>query len=373
MNASRHHPGWAVLRRCDPWMVSTALILLGVGIAFIYSAGRHAATLSSLWLKQLSWAGLAVLGCLGVVRTGYDRILRQAGALYAIAVAVLVLTLIAGVRINGARCWLNFLGIQLQPSELTKVATVLLLARELARPDLNAEHWSTLARAAVIAGIPFVLILLQPDLGTAMVLLPVTAAMLFVAGMRIRQLLTIGVAGLALLPVTWLFLDGYQKERIRVFFDPWRDPLGSGWNKIQSELAVGSGGLWGKGWLRGTQNTLGYLPQPVAPTDFIFSVIGEEVGFIGSSLLLLLFLVLLWRALEAASRAADRAGLLLAVGLATLVFVHVFVNLGMTIGLLPIVGLPLPLVSYGGSFLIATGLGLGLLLSVYAKGLPATM
>ncbi len=355
-----------MLGRVDPTMLVTAAALTAGGIAFIYSAGRQSAALSVLWQKQLGWAGVAAGGMVAVVATGYRRLLAAAPALYLLSAAVLVMTLAFGVTINGARCWLNFFGVQLQPSEFAKLAAILLLARELGRTDKPAEHWGELFRAALIAGVPFGLILLQPDLGTAMVLLPVTMAMLFAAGMRLRHLAALVLLGLLLLPVAWLLLDGYQKERVRVFLDPWRDPLGSGWNKIQSELAVGSGGLWGKGWLAGTQNMLGYLPRPVAPTDFIFSVIAEETGFVGATALIALYALLLFGGLRAALRAPDRPGMLLAVGVSTLLFSHVFVNLAMTIGLLPITGLPLPLVSYGGSFLIATGVALGMLQSLHA-------
>lgn len=359
--------GWRTLRRIDPIFAAAALVLLGAGIAFIFSAGRHSAGLAVLWKKQLAWGAVAAAGFVAAVATGHRRIIAQSGWLYGIAVALLVLTRFFGVTINKARCWLDFFGVQIQPSEFAKLAVAVLLASELGRTDKAADTWPALFRAGAIAGVPFVLILLQPDLGTAMVLLPMTLAMLMVAGMRLRHLLALSGLGLALLPGAWVLLDEYQKERVRVFLDPWRDPLGAGWNKIQSELAIGSGGLWGKGWLAGTQNTLGYLPRPVAPTDFIYSVIAEETGFVGSMLLLGLFAVVIIQGMRAATAAPDRPGLLLCAGLTTMMFVHVFVNIAMTIGLLPITGLPLPLVSYGGSFLIATGLALGMIQSAQAR------
>ncbi|MCX7819083.1 MAG: rod shape-determining protein RodA [Kiritimatiellae bacterium] len=363
----RSLPLQRALRRCDPLLAGAALGLVVMGVLFIYSAGRQSPTLALLWRRQLGWAVAAMAAFVAVLSAGYRRILASATALYAIAVAVLVLTLLFGVKINGARCWLNLFGVQLQPSEFAKIATILLTARMLARPDLRADRWSSLLQVGAVAGLPFALIVLQPDLGTAAVLLPVTLAMLLVAGMRARQLAVLTALGLLTLPAAWFVLDEYQRERIRVFLDPWRDPLGSGWNKIQSELAIGSGGLWGKGWLAGTQNTLGYLPRPVAPTDFIFSVVAEETGFVGSSLLILLFAVLIVRGFAAAAEAPDREGMLLATGLTALVFTHAFINLAMTIGLLPITGLPLPLVSYGGSFLLAIGIALGLIQSVRAQ------
>jgi len=355
------------LRRIDILSALAVLALVAAGVVFIYSAGRDSSSLESLWEKQIGWAIAALLLGASAVVVDYRRIVDQAPGLYAVALSVLLLTLAFGTTINGARCWLNFFGILVQPAEFAKLAIVLMLARELGRPDVHPERWSTIGRAAILAAVPFGLILLQPDLGTAAVILPVTAVMLFVAGIPLRRLA--GMAGLALLalPGAWLFFGEYQKERVRVFFDPWRDPLGTGWNKIQSEIAVGSGGLWGKGWLEGTQNTLGYLPRPVAPTDFIFSVIAEESGFAGSVALLALFAIVLGGGVRAAIRSRDRSGQLLAAGIAALLFSHTFVNMAMTIGLLPITGIPLPLVSYGGSFMVTMGLAMGLTQSVYAR------
>ena len=218
---------------------------------------------------------------------------------------------------------------------------------------------------------PFLLIAVEPDLGTAMVLVPVAWVMLLIAGTPPRLRLALAAAAILVAPAGWFLLDGYQQERVRVFLNPGLDPLGAGWNKIQSAIAVGSGGLHGKGWLEGTQNVLGYLPRPVAPTDFIYSVIAEETGFVGSVVLLGLYAVVLGGAIRAATGAPDKYGQLLAAGLATMLFFHVFVNMAMTIGLLPITGKPLPLVSYGGSFMTATMLSLGLVQSVYARRFAA--
>ena len=355
------------LLHADAVALAAVVALAAIGIAFIYSAGRHGPNLATLWQKQIGWTLVALFLCGVAIVTDYRRVTAQAGWLFGLSLAVLVFTGLFGMKINGARCWLNFFGTPVQPSEFAKLATVVMLARTLSRPDLNPERWSVLFRAAAVALPPFLLIVLEPDLGTAFVLIPVTVIMLFVAGVPTRRLVGLASLGILLLPVAWFLFDEYQKERVRVFFDPWRDPLGTGWNKIQSEIAVGSGGLWGKGWLEGTQNTLGYLPRPVAPTDFIYSVIAEEKGFVGSVVLLALFTVVLGGGIRAAIRSRDKNGQLLAAGFATLLFCHVFVNMAMTIGLLPITGLPLPLVSYGGSFMIAMGIALGMIQSVYAR------
>jgi len=216
-----------------------------------------------------------------------------------------------------------------------------------------------------IGVVPLLLIFAQPDLGSAVILTLVALVMLFVAGVRVKHLLLLALAGLLALPVVWLRMREYQKARLTVFLDPDRDPLGAGWNLNQSLIAVGSGGLTGKGYLQGTQNLLGYLPRTVAPNDFLFSVIAEEKGFAGSVCVIGLFAVVLFRGLRIAAEARDRLGMLLATGIVALLFFHVFVNIGMTIGLLPVKGLPLPLLSYGGSFVLATMTALGLLQNVW--------
>jgi rod shape determining protein RodA len=198
-------------------------------------------------------------------------------------------------------------------------------------------------------------------------LVPTAFLMMFAAGVPIRYLAVLVFLGILLMPLGWFVIDDYQKDRILVFLDPGRDPLGAGWNKIQSEIAVGSGGFAGKGYLKGTQNVLGFLPRTVAPTDFIYSVIAEEMGFVGSLGLLVLYSLLLWAGTRAALESRDKMGRMLAVGVTSLLFCHVFVNLAMTIGLLPITGLPLPLISYGGSFMISTMIGLGIVQSVYVR------
>ena len=235
--------------------------------------------------------------------------------------------------------------------------------------------WATIGGAIAIGVVPLLLIFAQPDLGSAVILTLVVLVMLFAAGVRMKHLVLVTLLGISLgvvgLPLMWKIKENrtgkksYQKERLMVFLDPNRDPLGAGWNLNQSLIAVGSGGLTGKGYLQGTQNLLGYLPRTVAPNDFLFSVIAEEKGFAGSVCVIGLFAVVLFRGLRIAAEARDRLGMLLATGIVALLFFHVFVNIGMTIGLLPVKGLPLPLLSYGGSFVLATMTALGLLQNVW--------
>ncbi len=356
-------------RRLDWPAMMAILLLLAAGVAFIYSAGWRGedAPSTGFHRRQIGWCAVGLAVFFTAALTDYRRVGAQAYGLYAVGLATLVAVLFLGVKVYGARRWLDFFGQRVQPSEFAKLATILALARYLAAPATDPRSRETLIVAALLAGAPFLLIAAEPDLGSAATLLPVTALMLLAAGVPARTLGAIALGGLALLPLGWLALGDYQRSRILVFLDPGRDPLGAGWNSIQSGIAVGSGGLWGKGWLRGTQNVLGFLPRTVAPTDFIFSVIAEEKGFAGSLALLALYAIVLAGGVRAALRARDPFGRLLAAGLTALLFVHVFVNIAMTIGLAPVTGLPLPLVSYGGSFMAAALLALGWIQSVFVR------
>jgi len=352
--------------RMDFLTLAATLVLTAIGIAFIYSAGYRAdePAMSPFCRKQMVWVALGVLGLLAAALYDYRALNEQSWWLYLIACALLGLVLLIGVKVYGAYRWLNFFGIRIQPSEFGKLAVIVTLAHYLGRPDTDARRPGILIGAILIVIPVFFLIVVEPDLGSAMVLIPVTCAMLLAAGLPMRILGLLALCGLLVSPLGWFALDDYQHERIFVFLDPSRDPLGSGWNKIQSAIAVGSGGFSGKGYLEGTQNVLGFLPRTVAPTDFIFSVITEETGFIGAATVLGLFALIFLGGIRAAIGARDSFGRILATGLTTLLFTHVFVNIAMTIGLVPITGLPLPLISYGGSFLMTILISLGILQSI---------
>lgn len=356
-------------KRMDWIFVGNMLALVLIGVLFIFSASSRQDDLhvTELTQRQILWAFVGLAIFMATVAVDYRKAGRGAPVFYVASLVLLVMVLLIGKKIYGATRWLSMFGFQLQPSEFAKLSVILMLARYLSDPARDLSHPRTLLVTLSLMGVPFVLIMEQPDLGTAATLLPVTLAMLFAAGLPVRYLLTLGGLALAALGPGWFILDDYQRERLLVFFDPGRDPLGAGWNSIQSSIAVGSGGLTGKGYMMGTQNILGFLPRTVAPTDFIFSVIAEEAGFVGSAVMLVLFAALLGGGLRASLSSRDKFGRLLAVGVVTLLFCHVFVNLAMTIGLMPITGLPLPLVSYGGSFMLCTMAGLGLVQSVYAR------
>ncbi len=358
------------LQRMDWLMAATILILIGIGICFIYSAAFQGADkrVNPLWLRQIVWGILGLSAYFFMALLDYRWMGKHAEEIYATGLILLVLVLFIGERVHGSVRWLKIPGlIRLQPSEFGKIATIVMVARFLGNPGLNIKQPQTLCYALGLMGAPFLLIAMEPDLGTSAVLIPAIGLMLYMAGVPLKYLWLLALAALLALPFGWFALDGYQRERILVFLDPSRDPLGAGWNKMQSQIAVGSGGMMGKGFCQGYQNILGFLPRTVAPTDFIFSVIAEETGFVGSSVVLGLYIMIMMAGIRIALCARDKFGQLLATGLVTMLFVHIFVNVAMTIGLVPITGLPLPLLSYGGSFMLSTMLSLGILQAIYVR------
>jgi rod shape determining protein RodA len=367
------------LLRFDWVMLCAIGVLLVMSCLFIYSAGFRNAeqALSGLAARQIVWSVIG-LGCYSAAAAfDYRKLSSFHWWIYLAGILALVLVLFFGMSVYGAHRWFRLGSITIQPSEFAKLATLFTLAAKLGDPSVDMDRFKTFLLAFLLAGIPFLLIAIEPDLGSAMVLVPIVLLLLFCAGMPLRPLLIligIGVAGVLVL-VVWLlffpdscaFLTEYQKNRILVYLNVNQDPLGAGWNKLQSQIAVGSGGLFGKGYLKGTQNILGFLPRTVAPTDFIYSVVAEESGFAGSSVLLFLYTTVIVRCMSAAVQARDMFGRLLASGIGVLFFTHVFVNIAMTIGLMPITGVPLPLMSYGGTFMVSTMTALGLVQSVYLR------
>jgi len=373
-----------------PMTIAVGLLMI-IGVLFIYSACyvSEEQPVRTLYRKQIVWMVAGALCYVLCAVYDYRRLGRFAWWLFGAAMFLLVAVLFVGTRIYGARRWLMVFGVGIQPSEVAKLATAIALARLLSRPGTRLERVGTILMILALVIVPVALVMKEPDLGTAMVFLPLAFAMVFVAGMSARVLGAFALVGLAgamilagalFLPaklganenvqkrITQLTgLSEYQKHRLVAFLHPGEDPLGVGWNKNQSEIAVGSGGRWGKGFLKGTQNVLGFLPRSVAPTDFIYSVIAEEKGFFGSAVVLLLFCSVCVSGMRVALMARDKMGRLLCVGIVSMVFTHVFVNIAMTVGLLPITGLPLPLLSYGGSFMIVTMSSLGIVQSIYIR------
>ena len=353
------------------WMAFTAtLLLLLTGVLFIFSAGagdEGDALLASQGYKQLGFILMGLPVYLTISLIDYRQWRELSPVIYIGSIFLLIGVLLFGIEINGSRSWFDLGPINLQPAELTKIGLVITLAAFLGDPLRNTRHPKVVIMPLLLTGTMFLLILAQPDLGTSMILPTIAFTMLFVAGIPWRMIMVILLLGLMALPLAWSLAQPYQKERVLVFLDPDRDPLNAGWNMKQSRMAVGSGGLTGKGIGQGTQNMLGFLPSTVAPTDFIFSVIAEEKGYFGSAGVLGLYTLLFGCLARTAVRAGDFFGRLIAVGILTMLAVHVTINVAMTVGLMPIVGLPLPLVSYGGSFVLSMLLALGLVQSVHIR------
>ena len=352
------------LRQVDYGLVGLVLLLSALGVGVLWSASHGPdGAVSGFAVRQLRWMGLGVVVMVAVAAVDYHHLETYAKTIYFAHLALLVLVLVLGAHSMGAQRWLVFGPLRLQPSELVKIATAIITAQVLAntakRPPYGLRQ---LALPALWTGIPVVLILLQPDLGTAVLVAGVAGAVVLFQGVRRRVLLWCGATLAAAAPVAWGVLHDYQRQRILTFLAPERDPLGAGYHIIQSKIAVGSGQLLGKGYLQGTQVHLQFLPE--RHTDFIFSVLAEEWGFLGAGVVLSLYALLILWGLDIAAKARDDFGRLLAVGVTSILLFHVVVNVGMVTGLLPVVGVPLPLFSYGGSSIITTYAVVGILLSV---------
>lgn len=352
-----------VVRNLDPILLGSTLALCVFGLVMVYSTTRYGPHPLVFVRSQMLHLAVGVVLAAAILLVDYRSFGSGARLLYVVNLALLAAVLVAGRSSLGAQRWIGLgpLG-QFQPSEFAKLAIVITLARHLS--ERPGPYTSVRDLAPFLAHIapPMLLIFRQPDLGTALVYAAIFAGMLYAGGARRRDLALLGVAGAGVTPLLWHVFKEYQRRRLLAFLDPALDPRGSGYGIIQSKIAVGSGMLWGKGLFAGTQNVLQFVPEH--HTDFIFSVVGEELGFIGALLLLVLFYVWLARGLRAAAVARDRFGALMAVGIVSMVAFHVFVNIGMTVGIMPITGIPLPFISYGGSALMTMIWAAALLLNI---------
>jgi len=316
--------------------------------------------------KQAAWCGLGLVGMIFLAWISNRQLEHYAYAIYGFSLLLLVFVLLFSRSIAGAQRWIELGPLHFQPSELMKLTMVMALAKYYHHHPRDGGYtlWQ-LKVPFLIFLVPFFLVLLQPDLGTAIILLLLFSCIILFVGLTRGSFLVLLGLGAASIPVGWFSLKEYQKERILNFLNPSRDPLGTGYHMIQSKIAIGSRGLWGKGFMKSTQARLHFLPEQ--KRDFIFSVFVEEWGFVGSLVLFAGYLLLIFWALNIASRAKDRFGMITCLGVALFLSWHVFINVGMCLGLLPVVGIPLPLFSYGGSFLLMVFLGIGLLLNVYVN------
>jgi rod shape determining protein RodA len=366
-------------RRFDnlPWgMVVLALTIALIGLAAVYSATYTSKGPSSLFTKQIVWLSIGLIVMFLALIPDYHTVGRYAYVLYASSVVLLLLVMVMGKTGMGAQRWLALGPFAFQPSELAKLSLTLALARYFAEdPKQGNYELRDLAIPAVMVMVPLMLVLKQPDLGTAIMLFLTSSIIILLAGIRLRSVMVVLLIGVTIASLVflvspvrkkiWSSFKPYQQNRIKAFIDPSSDPLGSGYHANQSKIAVGSGQITGRGYRKGTQSQMAFLPE--RHTDFIFAVISEETGLVGSSVLLLLYVILLLIGVDAAKNAKDRLGVFMAGGIVSMLSIYVFINMGMAVGIVPVVGVPLPLVSYGGTSIITTFLSLGILLNIQAR------
>lgn len=355
----------SVLRNLDYLLVALVLGMSLFGIYSLAGAVNGVPGLASAADRQLAWFWIALAVMMVATLVDYRWINRAAVAMYLFNIVMLVAVLVIGSRINGARSWLSLGPLNFQPSETMKIATALVCAQWLSLRPEDLRSWKGIIVPGLICGFPAMLILMQPDLGTASLFFLIFLATTIIAGASKRRIGLIILAALIGMASAYPFLKTYQKNRIMVFLNPEADPTGAGYNVIQSKIAIGNGGLLGRGWGEGTQGVHRFLPEH--HTDFIFASTVEQFGLLGGLLVLAGFLAIVWRMLVAMDRAKDRFGGIVVAGLAAVFCGHVVQNVSMTMGLVPVTGIPLPFLSYGGSFLVSVFLMFGLVLNVSSR------
>ncbi|HEY3080736.1 MAG TPA: rod shape-determining protein RodA [Chloroflexota bacterium] len=352
-------------RHFDFLLLSATFALIGFGVAMIYSATygvEPGARIDPRVVRQVVYALMGIVAMALLIGLDYRALANLASVLWLGAVGALVLVLALGRLAHGAQRWIDLGFFQLQPSEPAKLLVIVAVARYLSTRRDRIHHFRTVLVSLGLALVPFLLTLGEPDLGTALVFLAIWLGMAFAAGMRWRHIGALTAAGVAVLPLAWNLVPGYMRARVLIFMDPYSKPLDDGYNIIQAQISVGSGGWLGRGFLSGTQSQLHFLRVQYA--DFIFSVLAEELGFVGAMLLFTLFALVIARALRAAYLASEPFGRLLAVGVASMLMFQLFVNVGMNVSLLPVAGIPLPFISFGGSSLISFMAAIGMVESI---------
>ncbi len=353
----------------DPWLLGATLLLTVIGILMIYSAGECITGEPLDWasptVRQALYALVGVVGMFVLAALDYRIYAGLRWIIWGATLGLLAIVFVIGQITHGAQRWIDLRVFLFQPSELCKLVLVLVTARYMADHAAEMSRWYRLAISFLFVAIPMGLVYFQPDLGTTIVIGATWGIMAMAAGMRLRDVLILCAIGLLFAYPVFLSLRPYQQERILTFIDPTRDPLGTGYNVTQARIAIGAGGWWGTGFCGGPQSQLRFLR--IRQTDFIFSVIGEELGFFGSAFVLALYIFILYRLIRIAMLARDQYGKLIAVGVIAMVFVQSFMNLGMNLGLLPVVGIPLPFVSSGGSSLITLFAAQGIAQSVLLR------
>jgi rod shape determining protein RodA len=349
-------------KNLDILILLTTIVILILGEITLYSVTKDSP--GKIYEKQLVWIFLGMCGMVGMASLDYSRLEKFSKGIYITNLFMLALVMVVGSSVKGATRWISIGSFQMQPSEFAKIFMIICLAVYLSRRVDEMEHLSTLLGSFLYMALPMILIFKQPDLGTSLVLLSIWFGMAFMAGAKIKHLALILLTGILLFSAMWKLniIKPYQKTRFYAFINPDIDPQDAGYHVIQSRIAIGSGKLWGKGFNKGTQSQGKFIPEN--HTDFIFTVIGEEGGFVLSALLVFLYTVILIRGAIIMGQAEDMFGRLLAAGVVSMYAFHIIVNIGMTIGIMPVTGVPLPLFSYGGSNLLLNLSALGLLLGI---------
>jgi rod shape determining protein RodA len=342
----------------DPALLAIVAALAMVGSLTLYSAGADFPWRFTDQMRNFAVAAFVMFVFASIPPA---LLMKFAAPVYALGVLLLVGVELFGVTVKGAQRWLNLGVVTIQPSEIMRLALPMMLAWYFHRREGQIRTFDFIV-AAILVAVPVVLILHQPDLGTALLVLAAGFFVIFFAGLPWKWLIAMGLAGLAFLPVAWTLMHDYQRQRVLTLIDPMTDPLGKGFHTLQAMIAIGSGGVFGKGWMQGTQTHLEFIPERTS--DFIFAVYSEEFGLVGNIVLLALFLALVVRALSIALGAATLFGRLLAGAIALIIFTYCFVNMGMVSGILPVVGVPLPFMSYGGTALVTLGMACGMLMSI---------
>lgn len=341
-----------------------SLTIFCIGLTFLYSATHTEGAIfqKNLVAKQIVWMVIALMILISLISFDYQKYIDFSYLIYGASLLLLLLVLFIGRSRFGASRWFSLGVFTFQPSEFAKLALILVLASYIGSQRTENMKISTIIVCLLLTLLPVYLIIIEPDLGTALVFIVILFSMLYMGGASMKHLFIIGGVVIASSPLLWYILRDYQKQRLLVFLNPNADPLGTGYTIIQSKIAIGSGFLFGKGWLSGTQNQLNFLPE--RHSDFIFSVVGEEWGFVGSIILVSLYFAFIKRALSIISRTNDPYGKLMATGIVGMLTFQIIVNIAMTLGFMPVVGLPLPLISYGGSSLITVMCSIALLINI---------
>jgi rod shape determining protein RodA len=360
----------AVWRAFDVQLVTYAGLLAAIGLVMAYTNsvedGKLTLEAQTTLTRALMWTSIAVVAFIFATAFDYRWLRTLSWPLYVFQLGLLVLTLAIGDGVGGSARWIALGPLTFQFSELAKILMVIVLANYLAGRQGKLDSLASILGACVLVGPPLVLVMLQPDLGTSLVFAAILAGMLWMSGASLKWLLILAAGVIALVPIAWTYiLHDYQKQRLVSFLDASPDIKGSGWQLYQAQIAVGSGGWMGKGLTNGTQAQGDFLP--VQTTDFVFAILAEELGFIGAMVVFTLFFLLLWRVLAAGWRSRDPFGTLFAAGMASIILFQLIVNVGMVMGIMPITGIPLPFVTYGGASLVSMALGLGVIQSINVR------